>query len=278
MSGEPDPLYVAARRVLLDALDALGVNAGATILIGAQAIYLHTGDADLAVSEFTTDGDLALEPARLEASPLIADAMSQHGFEPGDQPGSWLRSVDGLPQALGGIDFHVPEALAPGGRRGARLGVHGKRTARKARGLEAAVIDNAYTRIAALDETDEREFDIRVANPPALLVAKLHKLGDRTGDPRRERDKDALDVLRLLRATPTAELAAGLRRLGGSELAADVTTEAVNQLDRLFASPDSAGTLAAVRAAQPLESPDTIAASAATLAGRLLDAIIARGR
>ncbi len=39
------PIYVAARGVLLDALDALGEQRQAVILAGAQAIYLHTGDA-----------------------------------------------------------------------------------------------------------------------------------------------------------------------------------------------------------------------------------------
>ena len=41
-----DELYVIARRVLLDALEALGPHRDATILVGAQAIYLHTGDAE----------------------------------------------------------------------------------------------------------------------------------------------------------------------------------------------------------------------------------------
>ena len=59
-----DELYVIARRVLLDALDALGEHKGATILVGAQAIYLHTGDADLGVAEYTTDADLARCPRR----------------------------------------------------------------------------------------------------------------------------------------------------------------------------------------------------------------------
>jgi len=36
---------VIARRVLLDALEALGEHRDPTILVGAQAIYLHTGDA-----------------------------------------------------------------------------------------------------------------------------------------------------------------------------------------------------------------------------------------
>ena len=42
-----DPLYVAARGVLLDALQALGEQREALILAGAQAIYIHTGAAEL---------------------------------------------------------------------------------------------------------------------------------------------------------------------------------------------------------------------------------------
>jgi hypothetical protein len=57
-----DELYVIARRVLLDALDALGTHRAAVILVGAQAIYLRVGETDLAVAPFTTDGDLAIDP------------------------------------------------------------------------------------------------------------------------------------------------------------------------------------------------------------------------
>ncbi len=42
-----DELYVIARRVLLDAVEALGDHRHATVLVGAQAVYLHTTDADL---------------------------------------------------------------------------------------------------------------------------------------------------------------------------------------------------------------------------------------
>jgi hypothetical protein len=66
MPGDPDPLYVAARRVLLDALEAIEPHLGALVLVGAQAAYLHAGEADLAVAPYTTDGDLALDPTRLE--------------------------------------------------------------------------------------------------------------------------------------------------------------------------------------------------------------------
>ena len=45
MSGGPDPLYVRARNALLDAADALVEQLDAVVLVGAQAIYLHTGDA-----------------------------------------------------------------------------------------------------------------------------------------------------------------------------------------------------------------------------------------
>ena len=75
-----DELYVLARRVLLDALEALGAHSDATILVGAQAIYLHTGDAELAVAEYTTDADLALDPDLLEEISPIEQAQQDAGF------------------------------------------------------------------------------------------------------------------------------------------------------------------------------------------------------
>lgn len=38
-------------------------RAAVLVVIGAQAIYLHAGPADLAVAEFTTDADLAIGPS-----------------------------------------------------------------------------------------------------------------------------------------------------------------------------------------------------------------------
>ena len=60
MPGKPDPLYVRARGALLDAGKALDAHRDAIVLVGAQAIYLHTGDADLAVAEYTTDADFTV--------------------------------------------------------------------------------------------------------------------------------------------------------------------------------------------------------------------------
>jgi hypothetical protein len=54
---------------LLDALVALEPHIDALVLVGAQAIYLHTGDADLAVAEYTTDADLRHRSGRPRRQP-----------------------------------------------------------------------------------------------------------------------------------------------------------------------------------------------------------------
>lgn len=61
-SGAAD-LLVRPRSVLLDALVALDEHRRAVVVIGAQAIYLHTGGAAVALAEVTKDSDLALDPA-----------------------------------------------------------------------------------------------------------------------------------------------------------------------------------------------------------------------
>ena len=74
-----EPEYVAARRVLLDVLEALNAHRKAVILVGAQAIYLHVGEGDLAVSPYTTDGDL---------STRASSTTSRHSPKPSKPPGS----------------------------------------------------------------------------------------------------------------------------------------------------------------------------------------------
>jgi hypothetical protein len=135
-----DPRYVAARRVLLDALFALAPHGKAFIVAGAQAVYLRTGHGDLAIAPYTTDGDLALDPTLLGDDPRLEDTMRGAGFEllepaaGGTEPGIWVKSelLDGQHLIIP-IDLIVPEAATSGsGRRGARLGPHGKRAARRA--------------------------------------------------------------------------------------------------------------------------------------------------
>lgn len=99
-----DPLYVEARRVLLDALIALEPHGAAVIVAGAQAVYLRTGDADIAIAPYTTDGDLALDPSRLVDEPALEAAMRAAGLELAVmdghvEPGIWIASatVEGQP-------------------------------------------------------------------------------------------------------------------------------------------------------------------------------------
>jgi hypothetical protein len=229
-AGSPDPLYIAARRVLLDALEALGPHRKAVVLVGAQAIYLQVGEGDLAVSPFTTDGDLAIDPRALDDEPELVETLKNAGFELAIRPGTWtLSNVQ--------IDLLVPASLGGRGRRGARLGRHGADVARKAKGLEAAIVDNARFRIDALDPEDGRAFEVAVAGLASLLVAKLHKIGERKENTDRREDKDGLDVLRLLRFADTNHLADKLTKLAGDPIAGAVTREARALLEEHFWEP-----------------------------------------
>lgn len=266
MSGAPDPLYVRARCALLDALDALEPHLSAIVLVGAQAVYLHTADTDLAVAEYTTDADLAIAPNDLADSPLIGDALTASGFTPRVHPGGWL-SPDGIY-----LDVMVPDALAGPGTRGARLGAHGKRAARRAKGLEAALVDRERRTVVALDPTDSRAREIWIAGPAALMVAKLHKVGERVEAQDRVRDKDALDLYRLLQSVSTGQLADGMRRLREHPLSRDVTAEALPVLRTLFTRQDAEGVEMTVRAAGDPANSEVMRASMIALATDLLAA------
>lgn len=173
MPGEPDQLYIEARRALLDALEALKPHLDSLIVVGAQAIYLHAGEADVAVAPYTKDGDVAVDPRNLGSDPALDAAMLAAGFTPGVQPGIWNRTG-----TLAQVDLLVPDSLGgPGRHRGARIAGHGSRAVRRVAGMEAALVDNAVTRIGALESSDHRTVEVRVAGPGALLVTKLHKLG-----------------------------------------------------------------------------------------------------
>lgn len=252
-----DARYVAARRVLLDALSALAPHGPAVIVVGAQAVYLRTGASDLAIAPYTTDGDLAIDPALLEVAPELEDAMRTAGFrlsltDGHVEPGIWIVSavVDGVEVTIP-VDLIVPEQAAPpGGRRGARLGVHGRRAARRAAGLEAALVDHSPMTIAALERDDRRIVEAEVAGACALLVAKAHKIGDRVqaGRTDRNEDKDAADVVRLMQTTRPAETAATLTQLLEHPIAAACSTDAIRLLDELFGRRGRPGIRMAARA------------------------------
>lgn len=270
-NGDGD-LLVQARSALLDALTALSDHRDSVVVIGAQAIYLHTGAAEVALAEATKDSDLVLDSRSLGSDPLIEAAMTRANFilnpDPG-QPGSWI-NPQGIP-----VDLMVPEAIAgPSSRRRADIPPHSREAARRAVGLEAAVVDHAEMEIRALSAADPRVLSAQVAGPAALLVAKLHKLGERQTSPTRLVDKDAHDIYRLLVAIPTSRLAAAIYGLSNDDLAGPVTTRALTYLADLFAAGATAiGSHMAGRAEEGVGEPDVVAASCAALASDLLAAV-----
>ncbi|GGL15915.1 hypothetical protein Sme01_21020 [Sphaerisporangium melleum] len=268
-------ILVRSRFALLDALSALDAHRDAVIVIGAQAVYLRTMRSPVALAETTKDSDLALDPRVLEDEPLLERSMSRAGFyrDPADgQPGAWL-NAEGIP-----VDLMVPEALAgPGTKntRGARIPPHDRRATRRARGLEAAVIDNSVMDVAALDPDDDRAYRVRVAGPAALLVAKLHKISERhISAPHRLNDKDAHDIYRILIDADTSELAAVFNVLQRDSISSETTSEAIEHLAKLFAQgPDALGARMAGRAEEGIGEPETVALATSLLAADLVQAL-----
>lgn len=255
--------------MLLDALEALSDHLDAIVVAGAQAVYLRTGEADVGVAAFTTDGDLALDASKLGPEPLLGEVLA-YGFAqepevPPDQgagsetpahramkPGVWKRTVevDGASIEVP-IDLIVPEGVAPpGGSRGARLGPHGKQAARKARGLEATVVDHDPMVVRALQAGDDREIRCNLAGPTALLIAKAHKIQDRLeqrGRPDRLVDKDASDVYRLMQTTSPERVNEVAAVLLADERVAEASRHGLRLLRQQFGHARAPGVQMAVR-------------------------------
>ena len=272
MEAIHDRNYIDARETLLDAIEALGPHSDAAILVGAQAIYVHTEGEDdsFAISPFTYDADLALDPELLSDSPAIVEAMSRAGFRLGDQPG--LYSKEGVSQ----VDLLVPESVGGPGRRAARLGVHGNRAAMKVLGLEGALVSHKVRKITSLVPGADRSCLLKVAGPAALLVSKVHKIGERLedSDVRRQEQlpKDAFDIYRLLRAIDTAELASEFRLLQSDGVSSCVTSVALSTFESLFDSRSGIGTGLLVRSVEALEDSAFIVESSVALSQDLLEA------
>jgi hypothetical protein len=279
-SPEFDEIYVAARRVLLDALRALAPHGDAIILAGAQAVYLRTGEADLAVAPYTTDGDLVLNPRLLGDVPELEAGMTAAGFYLQPQlgghvePGIWLAKTSaGGEEVLIPVDLIVPEGAASGGgRRAARLGVHGDRAARRAVGLEAALVDNSTMTITSLDPTDTRSLQTKVAGPTALFVAKAHKLHDRVESRRADRldDKDAADVVRLMQTTSPDEVATTFNGLAEDAVAGVPSKDALVYIQEMFGRRGTQGIEMAARALRAAMPEDRIEALCVAYVGALL--------
>ena len=98
--GNDHDLLVKSRAALLDALSALEMQRDAVIVVGAQAIYLRTASAPVALAEATKDSDLALDPRALDGDRRIDEAMRRAGFLLSGQPGAWANLEAIRSQAL----------------------------------------------------------------------------------------------------------------------------------------------------------------------------------
>jgi len=148
--------------------------------------------------------------------------------------------------------------------RAAKIPTHEKRTARIARGLEPALLDNKIDEIASFEESNFRSFQVRIAGPADLIVAKAIKINERIEQsalrPDRLQEIDALDVFRLLQAVDTHIT---------EDNAAVVSAEVID-LYRKFASiPTGAFPILAASAAG---NDPTIAPAFVALMKQLLDA------
>lgn len=265
--GEEGDLYAESRRVLLDALIALAEHRDSLVLIGAQAVYLRSEDAQLRVAAYTSDGDIGVDPRSLADMPLIEAAMRSAGFELSiaNQPGIWSQSITrevGEPFSIS-VDLLVPEQLAGSGRRSAQIPPHDKSSARRVPGIEAAMIDKSPLPIRSLDPSrDPRTCTINVAGPAALLIAKGYKIFERVNsdNPGRASDKDAGDVVRLMMTNAASTVRATLRMLEAHEMAGTTARAGFEYLQQLFGTEQLEGTKMATRALQGSMDADRVQA------------------
>lgn len=267
------PITIAARRVLLDALDALEQHREGLVLVGAQAIYLYTGAADVAIATTTKDSDIALIPARLAPEPTVDAALTAAGFSHNrsiQQPGEWSSEEELDPP----VELLVPEGLhAGGGRRGARIPPHSKHAARVVPGLEAAAMSHRQMTITSLEpDRDPRGITMRIGSPAGLVVAKAYKIGERAATAsNRLLDKDAHDLYRLLRAVPAADVVADLRVVLGDQLAGPVTERALTWLGEHADTHEALIPTMAGRAEALIGDPEDVAQRTWALIQEMLD-------
>src|ERR1039457_1812036 len=163
------------------------------------------------------------------------------------------------------VDLLIADRFAgtANSRRTASLEPHDKMAVRKVSGLELATVDFDVMPIGSLEpDSDSRSIDMRVAEPAALLVAKAYKIHDRLGDAKESRvsDKDAGDVIRLMRASSAAAVRAALGRLAehDDDRISETARIGIGYLTEQFGRPRSPGVLMAIRALAGALPEDTI--------------------
>lgn len=272
---------IAARKSLLDAAEVLGEHLESLVLVGAQAIYLYTGDADVPIATTTRDSDMAIDPGPLASEPAIQEVLEDAGYalKHEDLKGQWIN-----PQGVQ-VDLLTPTGLQAEefrDNRGARIPPHADYVARNTVGVEGIVIDTQIKEVGSLDPQDSRSISMRVAGPSTLVVAKAFKICERLEERKREkRDrtkaKDAHDLYRLLQSVNPEAVVAGFQRQLTDERTRPTALKALEYLDRYgievtLPIPELAGAAEGI-----LGNPDRTAQQTAFLIGELLDEVVPQG-
>lgn len=260
------PEYIAARRALLDALDALTAHRNALVLVGAQAVYEHA-PAGVEMAPSTTDSDIAVDPDLLATAPEIAELLGRGSFTSGANPGTWV-SHDGV-----GIDLMVPASIEASRSRHAKLTGHSPKSARRTAGIEVCLVDHSPVTLKALDSSDSRTATVNVAGPAALAVAKLVKLQERleAGKADRVLPKDASDLLRLLRSCGAEAMGTRLAELSALRGIAEVVDPVLAWFASELSSPRSRLVELAVDSLAGFESRSQVVDSLQTLGQRMIE-------
>jgi hypothetical protein len=215
---EPRTEIEWSRRAIINVVEVLQVHAESLTLVGAHAVLLRTMDLDVPRMP-TGDGDLGVTPGLVGDVPSIEALLAEAGYEHRTtaRPGLWGRTpydeADGTRSFREKIDLLAPHGLSGTASRSKRSvpalqPAHGKLAVGNALGLELAAFNRSLVTIT--DFADPRlTAEIRVAEIPALILAKGSKVGERLGEPRKGpvRDKDLGDLWRLMAVADPAETA-----------------------------------------------------------------------
>jgi hypothetical protein len=260
---------IEARNALIDTVIAFGDHADSLILVGAQALYFRTSKMVMPVAPATKDADFTINPRTLKANPLLEKMLEDAGFRRdliSNNPGAWV-SGQNIP-----VDFMVPGLLAGAGSRSADLSPHANYIGRKTDGLEASIFDYSRGEVHSLDGS-RPTISINIANEPALLIAKLVKVGERIDNPKRFQQKDCYDIYRLLSATTPEQIVLTFSRLYREDLVKGSLQYAMASLEKHFAmSAESIGSFAAGQAEFGIGDPDLVAARTMAMSRELLAA------
>ena len=248
MTAAPRSASEHSRRALICVVsEVLVAHWNALTLVGAHAVMLRT--AGLALSQGATgDGDLGITPQLTSDIPAIGELMAAAGFEARSpvRPGLWGRGKRALSDGRivfdEQIDLITGSGLA-GKLRSQQRSVpdliesHGKMSVGNSPGLELAAYDRSVMVLVDLVDPN-RTAEVNVAGLAALMCAKAFKLGERLADGgRRLRDKDAGDLLRLIKSSVPAEVVATFDAYGEHEPIGASVTAGRAYLVKVFVSP-----------------------------------------